>query len=861
MAFDLVHRSASNVSLFTRTPAKSRGGWRENTLTSYDATADIEPTFTEPYFEAMETRLLLDVSATEFEQIRTLYPELHIGGSMSQWDVIEITADNLTDRALRDAISAAGTTTKLSLIVIRTTQKSQTITLTNGQVSIYTNVSIVSLGPVPLTIDANKNSRVFYLGSAADVTLSGLTLTNGSANFGGAIYNAGGQLAVTTSTLIGNSATYGGAIYCDSIAGTTNTYMWVTNSLLTNNTADYGGGLFYTGPSNARSSFVVENATITGNTAIPGGGGGIYVDLPVAGLYETAAYHRMHLSNSIVAENKSSNGSTVPNDIVEAIDPLDTRSRAIYGWSSLTTFTRWYQNSSCYVYSNSLPLFINAAAGNYQLAAGSQAIDKGNDGRAEIQGLTTNAKDLAGNPRVVNGRIDLGAYEYQSVTRLTAPTGISATGKNASTITVGWNTVTNASGYIIQYATDDGFTQNVKTQTVPGGTSRTADITGLASGTQYYVRVMATGTGNYSNSLYSSPANATTTGAHTEPGEDPSVEAPPTSVAVKAIVTAVKAKADGYSAIVLTWKAPKVSTKTAPAGMTLVGYNIYGAGKNATATPIAFVAAGDAMSYRVTGLSPKTAYSYRIVAVYQQGDGGEETRVESSRSVMVKTKTKKFAAPKAVKAARGDIGLTSITLQWKPVAGADDVRVECSLKKAPVELDFTPETGNAVFLYNGDGQIVGVTITGLKPGTKYRFAVYGINTALEVESSAMKKSVKTQKFPASKKPSLVKSKSSLRLPTVDLTWKTTPLPKGMTSGTMTYEIFVSETKLKSGAAGWTQVPPAGEGGGISVTFTATGATLTGLTAGKTYYFYIRSFLVEDPAAFSNSAVLKIKTPL
>ena len=51
------------------------------------------------------------------------------------------------------------------------------------------------------------------------------------------------------------------------------------------------------------------------------------------------------------------------------------------------------------------PKFVNASAGNFQLQASSPCIDKG----ISSYGTT----DLAGNARVVNGKIDIGCYEYQ----------------------------------------------------------------------------------------------------------------------------------------------------------------------------------------------------------------------------------------------------------------------------------------------------------------------------------------------------------------------------------------------------------------------------------------------------------------
>ncbi len=120
------------------------------------------------------------------------------------------------------------------------------------------------------TIDANNHGRVMYIGANAKVILQNITLTGGSADYGGGVYIAsGGSLTLGTgATISGNTGTYiGGGVYSDG------TLIMETGSSIKNNTAnDQGGGVFIN-----NGEFTMSGGTISGNTVTSGNGGGVFV--------------------------------------------------------------------------------------------------------------------------------------------------------------------------------------------------------------------------------------------------------------------------------------------------------------------------------------------------------------------------------------------------------------------------------------------------------------------------------------------------------------------------------------------------------------------------------------------------------
>jgi len=236
--------------------------------------------------EALEERQLLAVTVTEFNQIRAMYSDLNLSANMGDYNVIEITTSQLTDANLRNAITQAGTTTANDLIVVRTTTTQNTITLSGTELAININattngsVTIVSFGTAKLTIDANKQSRVFNISSNySAVAFAGLTITGGkdTTGNGGGIYNTGmnSTLAITSCIISGNTSTsgWGGGISCNG----TNSTLTITDSIISGNSAYVGGGIFCSG---LNSALTITESIISGNS-VNGSGGGIFSNSPL----------------------------------------------------------------------------------------------------------------------------------------------------------------------------------------------------------------------------------------------------------------------------------------------------------------------------------------------------------------------------------------------------------------------------------------------------------------------------------------------------------------------------------------------------------------------------------------------------
>ncbi|NUM44027.1 MAG: hypothetical protein HUU38_04915, partial [Anaerolineales bacterium] len=189
---------------------------------------------------------------------------------------------------LRDAIetanNSAGTTT-----IVFAGGLNGTLTLTEGELTLSSNVVLQGPGASTLTVSAGSLSRVFNVLSG-NVTLSGVAITDGFGTVGGGIQNTG-NLLLSNVAVFNNTGDVGGGIASSGI-------LTLTASAVYANTAFNGGGIDVD-----FGTATLINSTISGNTASNTGGG-----LMVAG------GGTVHLNNMTIANNAATGGGEVPTE-------------------------------------------------------------------------------------------------------------------------------------------------------------------------------------------------------------------------------------------------------------------------------------------------------------------------------------------------------------------------------------------------------------------------------------------------------------------------------------------------------------------------------------------------------------------
>ncbi|MEM6700199.1 MAG: choice-of-anchor Q domain-containing protein, partial [Bacteroidota bacterium] len=271
-------------------------------------------------------------------------------------------------------------------------------------------------------------------------TISACSFARNNALRGGAIYNNGenGQSnpIISACSFDNNQATDGGAIYNGGNFGISNPV--ISNCIFTSNTVIDRGGAIYSNGQGGESSPVINSCRFT-NNSVPFSGGALY-------FFGDGGNIQAQITNCIFQNNGADHigyddgdanqdpdfiNCTFEGASEQAVNirffdsgqtPIDFTNCIFWNNTSLTNNDAAINPQNCIVGDdnnvfagsngnlNQDLLFVDAANGDLTLQICSPAIDSGDN-----IAIDTFSMDFLGNTRIVNGTVDIGAYEFQGI--------------------------------------------------------------------------------------------------------------------------------------------------------------------------------------------------------------------------------------------------------------------------------------------------------------------------------------------------------------------------------------------------------------------------------------------------------------
>jgi hypothetical protein len=251
-------------------------------------------------------------------------------------------------------------------------------------------------------------------GGSATLTITNSILSGNSAGTGGGavfqyIYGGSATMSVSNSTLSDNSANSGGGIL-------NNQSITISNSTLSDNSANTGAGIY----NDNGGSMTISNSTLSGNSATEAGSGSIHNGGSLTITNSTLSGNSAPYIGGIYNDDRFAASLTIGHSIMNT----GASGANVYGASGTVTSLGYNLSSddaSAFLNAtgdqNSTDPMLGALQDNggptftHALSCESPAIDAGDPSFTPPPDYDQRG---AGFDRVVNGRIDIGAFELQS---------------------------------------------------------------------------------------------------------------------------------------------------------------------------------------------------------------------------------------------------------------------------------------------------------------------------------------------------------------------------------------------------------------------------------------------------------------
>jgi hypothetical protein len=254
-----------------------------------------------------------------------------------------------------------------------------------------------------------------YVSSTNTCTLTNNTICRNRANVdggggfdlhdnvgaGGIIVDSTNNVILRNNNISNNTATCGGG----GVAIGASQSLMLANNVISNNVAvkkyfNSGGGGAYLYCQTGTTTII--NNTITGNSAEGDCGGlklGLFDETAIANISNNIIWNNSAPSSADVSINNDGDGDHLPssvnffnNDFNQSADGFNSVLSIVLGTSNFDNYN---------------PIFFDPGNGAYYLKVESSLINAGTNSASNLP-----ATDKDSNPRIINGVVDLGAYEY-----------------------------------------------------------------------------------------------------------------------------------------------------------------------------------------------------------------------------------------------------------------------------------------------------------------------------------------------------------------------------------------------------------------------------------------------------------------